>query len=211
MLVKSISSTVFGSAVAGFGFSLGKDLYKSGKGKDDTRPFIIVFVLAVLALYLTYMSGLWFSRNYRSIFKSIVVKAIALSIAAAIFVFWYTYFFKFRGDGTLELVPVEELVLNWKFWIPFVVFSLGLIVGFTQRSKRKYAWEAEEYNAAFLSSNGFSEVDGFIVDRKNQRYRIEETTSGYIKLFALNRRSIRGFLRLDDTGKITSWSGPVKV
>ena len=108
-------------------------------------------------------------------------------------------------------ISIENLMSNWLFWIPVAIFTLGVLIGMFQRKKRKHAWEAETYNANFLSKNGFSEQDGFIIDESGQRYRVENTTPKHIELFPVRRRGKRGYLRLDNTGKISSWSGMVKV
>ena len=198
MLVKAISSTVFGSAVAGFGFSLGKDVYKSAKGKNGGGA--IIAILAILSILGSYCGGLFVSRNYKSIFISLLMTILGL-------------IFTVISGGFLAIVLGTSLALPpiISFGVPAFIFLIGFLVGFAQRKKRRFAWEAEKYNANFLTQNGFTEQDGFIIDRNGQKYRVENTTPNHIELFPIRRRGKRGYLRLDNTGKISNWSGMVKI
>ena len=195
-LTKTISKSVFGSAVAGFGFSLGNDLYKTTKGKNGSSALLVIFV--IIALFGAYSGGLFVTRNYKNWFLSLLMIFIGLGLATI------SAGFLIAVSGALGLAVVGGC-------ISVSIFMIGLLVGFIQRRKRKQAWVSEIRNEEFLKENGFQSQDGFIFGPNGQKYRIENQTPKHIELFAVGRRSRRGFLRLDENGTITSWSGMVKV
>jgi len=195
-LTKAISKSVFGSAVAGFGFSLGNDIYKSAKGKNGSSVFILL--LTILAFFGAYTGGLFVTRNYKHWFLSLLMIAIGL-LLAGISAGFVTLVFSAFG---LQIVGAL---------IAIAIFFIGILIGFAQRKKRKLSWAAEKENQQFLEKNGFIEKDGFIFDRNGQKYRVHNQTPQHIELFAIKRRNKRGFLRLNENGMITSWSGMVKV
>ena len=195
-LTKTISKSVFGSAVAGFGFSLGNDLYKTTKGKNGSSALIMILV--VVALFGAYSGGLFVTRNYKNWFLSLLMVFIGVGLATI------SAGFLIAISGALGLAVVGG-------GISASIFLIGLLVGLVQRRKRKQAWISELKNEEFLDRNGFQTQDGFIFGPKGQKYRVENQTPKHIELFAIGRRSRRGFLRLDENGTITSWSGMVKV
>jgi hypothetical protein len=67
-LVKTTTKIIGGSALAGIGFSFGRDIYRTGK-KNGGK--IAVLALAVFAIFGTYVGGLFLARNYRTFFGSV--------------------------------------------------------------------------------------------------------------------------------------------
>lgn len=215
-LVKSVSKGVFGSAVAGFGLSLGRDLYKGGKKSNDSTPIILVIIVILIGIYISFVSGLWLGRNYKNIIFSIFMKLLSLVMIAAITFFWIGFW---NTDSnmvdnvqTMRDVPFSEFSKSWVFWVPFILFILGLLIGFMQRAKRKKAWVAEEFNEKYLKSLGLSELEnGELVDKSGQRFRIDSQTKNKITLFAIKRRNKRAFISLGEDGKMNSYSGMVSI
>ena len=195
-LTKVISKSVFGSAVAGFGFSLGNDIYKSAKGKNGSTVFILL--LTILAFFGAYTGGLFVTRNYKHWFLSILMIVIGL-LLAGISAGFVTIVF-----GAFGLAIVGAI-------LAIVFFFAGIVIGLAQRKKRKLSWVAEKENKQFLEENGLIERDGFIFDSNGQKYRVHNQTPQHIELFAISRRNKRGFLHLNEDGLITNWSGMVKV
>lgn len=76
-LIKQTTKLIGGSAVAGFGFSFGRDLYRGAK---KNKQSIIILLVAVASIAGTYASGLWLARNYRTVAESIFKRIGALAI-----------------------------------------------------------------------------------------------------------------------------------
>ena len=90
---------VAGSALAGFGLSLGRDTYKQTKKDADV---LILFLLIILVLgffiYGLFLSSVWIFRNYQTLVGTIFKKFFAL----VVFVFFYiapcSCSFEFRAN-----------------------------------------------------------------------------------------------------------------
>ena len=85
-LIKSSARLFGGSAVAGMGFSFGRDIYR-GATKKDTKNAILGFLLIALAVIGTYTGGVWLARNYQTIWGSIFKRIGSLFILAPSFAF----------------------------------------------------------------------------------------------------------------------------
>ena len=223
---------VAGSALAGFGLSLGRDAYK--KAKRYWPVFLILVCLAGV-----YFAGLWLFRNYRTLAGSILKKigaliALSLScigvyagaaIAVVVFVPNILVYREEIGDATSSNVNVAiENVLSfpllWILIVQGVLFFAGATVGMNHRRKRRLAWEAEEHNEIFLAEHDLEVVDA---DEKgnlrlrdhcsNVGYRLMDDLelSGELEFMALGKRNKRGYMQYDGAGKFTNWSGLTEV
>ena len=90
------------------------------------------------------------------------------------------------------------------------VFLLGLFKGFSQRSRRKWAWKSEKHNHKFLETNGISEIGENYRDSDYQEYRLENIGGDLIELFPEGTRGKRAYIKFDKHGCFTDWSGMIK-
>lgn len=82
-----IVKTIFGAALAGVGFSVGKDLYATGAKNPNTRVLILALVVAIAAVFGLFWSGLTFFRNYRNMFVGVWMRCCAIVVYFASFYF----------------------------------------------------------------------------------------------------------------------------
>lgn len=185
MLTQNITQMVFGSAVSAFGFSLGRDVYKTAKKND--RLWFIAFALGF------FFGGLFISRNYDSLLRGIGYRVL--------------------GAGMIVIASIVPIALYREFGVLFagVLVVAGLVVGFAQRGKRRRAWQVQKENASFLVAHGLEEVDDGLVDADGVFYRLLEASSREISFMPTGRRGRRGFLKLDETGRMRAWTGMVKI
>ena len=115
-LISTSSKIVGGSALAGFGLSIGRDVYKGTKKNSGQ---LILALLLMLAIFTLYMTSIWFFRNYRSFFGGMIKR-----IGAAIF-FVPSYFVTFAGLYTAIYIPVAMLDLEMSF-VPLEMFSVSI-------------------------------------------------------------------------------------
>ena len=70
-IICSVPETIAGSAVRGFGFAFGRDVYSTTKKRSQN---ILLFAVAVAVLLMNYVSVLWIVRNYETTAQSILAK-----------------------------------------------------------------------------------------------------------------------------------------
>ena len=214
-----------GSALAGFGLSLGRDIYKKAK-----RHWPLLLILVCLAG--VYFAGLWLFRNYRTLAGSILKKTGALIVLVLSCIGVYTAAAITVGVFVPSvLTPQEEMAnsaigsfsgspLLWILIVQGVLFLAGAAVGMSHRTRRRLAWEAEKHNESFLREHDLEVVDA---DEKgslrlrdlssNVGYRLMDDLKlgGELEFMALGKRNKRAYLQYDGTGKYTSWSGLTEV
>ena len=223
---------VGGSALAGFGLSFGRDTYK--KAKQNWRIILVLTRFAGM-----YFAGMWLLRNYRTPVGTILKKCGALIVLAVSCIGVYlgaavlaamfapAILANQQEAGNLSVDGVSDATgflfsfpLLWILILQGVLFLTGAFVGIWHRRKRRLAWEAEEYNERFLSEHDLEVVDadenGNLRLRdhaENIGYRLMEDLelAGELEFMALGKRSKRGYLEYDATGKYIRWSGLADV
>lgn len=220
-----------GSALAGFGLSFGRDVYRKAK---KYWPLVAI-LLCVLGAFF---SGLWLFRNYRTILGSIFKKLGASIVLIASCIVLHLslmlldailpitlLLFDGLSQAVTSIVPDLHPVLAIPEILRIVVFqgiafAIGAIVGVSHRRKRKAAWIAEDHNIAFLADHGLEVVDAD--DDGNLRLRSSSEEVGYrltndlsitreLEFLALGRRNKRAYMKYDEIGRYTAWSGLVEV
>ena len=204
-IARHAPSIVAGSALAGFGLSFGRDVYRKAK-----RYWLLLMLLVCLAG--VFFSALWLFRNYRSMAGAIFKRLGALVVLAACTAATYAVQATLSAD-----VPY---LAEWTVSIYGILFLAGAGLGAKHRRRRWLAWRAEEHNEAFLAERGLEVVD---VDEKGNlrlregtdggAYRLMDdlTVAGELEFMALGRRGKRAYLSYDETGRYTEWSGLVGV
>jgi len=80
-LISIAPQIVAGSALAGFGSSFGRDVYRRAT-KTGWRIwlFIVFFVIVVMSLVGSFFTGLWIGRNYENFLKGLIVNIFSLTL-----------------------------------------------------------------------------------------------------------------------------------
>lgn len=78
-LASTVPKILAGSATAGFGLSLGRDIYKSSKNNGG---FLLAVFVFIVALWLYVQSWTWMFRNYKTLFGSILIKVLSVATLA---------------------------------------------------------------------------------------------------------------------------------
>jgi len=201
-LIHVAAKIVGGSALAGFGFSFGRDVYRKTKSNIQTILFVIVVAAVLLGAYL---SGLWLFRNYKTTREKIIFSIYSiLLISPAIVIDTLSY--SDASEANNEFFFISLITT-------FCLFVIGSLVAVFQRNKRQLVWEVEDSNERFLQENYIVEVDEDILRdiSINQDYRIDSIDRGGVRLFAIGRRNKRAFIQMDEQGRFVDYSGMVSV
>ena len=200
-IIYAIPETIAGSAVRGFGFAFGRDLY--GAAKKRTRN-ILLLAVAVAVLFMNYISVLWVVRNYQTTGQSILAKLgglVAFGVSYALVYVVSTWVAQDSPELSILILVVQH-----------VLILAGIINGLRHRKRRRLVWEVEDHNAEFLELNGIEELDDeHFRDTDGNRYRLEDVRQSEIELFAEGRRGKRAYIGIDDDGRFTSWSGLTSI
>ena len=218
-LLQKSTSIFGGSAVAGMGFAFGRDVYKDVK--KDLLTYIL-FLVIFLSFVGTYMGGIWMARNYKSIWGSIFARigAIIVIIPTAT-ITWGAILGiglgirdYFRSNEQVKIAKIlgVDAIFVYAAIVVCVIFIIGLLVGISQRIRRGLTWDAEIHNELFMKNNSLIEhEDSTLEDTSTgQNYRVESIGKNRITLFALGRRSKRGYINITE-GKYDHFSGIVSL
>lgn len=213
-LIKSSAKILGGSAIAGFGLSFGRDVYKTSK--KNLKKFGWLLLVAVI-LGGTYTGGVWLARNYETIWGSIFKRIGALLFLIPCFlVLMPISFFAFdlvsevkNGSTAQEIMQPEAAndlidesgasvakniedfgftdmqLLAPAFYLPGGIMLIGMIAGSFQRNKRRVVWEAEHANEQFMTVQGLTEHEDGTIE--------EESTGQHYRIDYVGDRRITLF------------------
>ncbi len=220
-LVTRVSSTVFGTAVAGFGFSFGRDIYRKFK---KGFVYLIVPALLLATVILPFLSASktfrWHPISFlRWIFSKFFFWLCITSISAYI-----TYILILCIESILRDMDAYAGVTFYGYSLTKIEFILvytgffyliGALDGIRRRKKRKYIYNIEVENSRFLDKIGLTEVDGSSsfthMDSEGNKFRIEGVGKDLVEFFVVGRRGKRAFIYLDDDGRFIEYSGIANV
>ena len=200
-IIYSIPETIAGSAVRGFGFAFGRDIYSATKKRSQ---YIVLTAIAVAALLMNYVSVLWIVRNYQTASQSVLAKLGGLIAFAASYALVFVV-----STWVGEEVPVVATAI---VAVQHGLILAGLINGLRHRRKRRLVWEVEDHNEEFFLEHGIEELDEeHYRDSEGNRYRLEYVRPSEIELFAEGRRGKRAYIGVDEEGRFITWSGLTSI
>ncbi|WP_454623486.1 hypothetical protein [Brucella anthropi] len=206
-----IAAGVGASAIAGFGFSAGRDVYKSTKKAGGG----LLLILAVIFCPFIGARGLVRGHDrgfFGTLFLTFIVSLllIAIGFAAATFISWYILILSSPEGSEGSAILMSAVLIGAT--VTAVIGGIGLLIGLIQRPKRLKVFEVERYNKRFMYDAGFQETDGSDIthyDPDGQPLRFLEAHPGKLSFMAVGRRGKRAFINLDDDGRMVSYNGIV--
>jgi hypothetical protein len=213
-LIKSSAKILGGSAIAGIGFSFGRDIYKKAKNPDLRVPIIITIIL-LSSVVGTYSGGVWLARNYPSAWGSIFKRigaALVIIPSFMLLLFIGSLFTNTTStaQSTDTQTPHESSdprILSQQdethhsqannpaqtsisfpigaYYLPSGLLLIGIAAGTSQRKKRTTTWEIEEANEAFMKNNGLIEHEDETIE--------DEATGQHYRIDHLGSRRITLF------------------
>ncbi|ESX14459.1 hypothetical protein X768_01675 [Mesorhizobium sp. LSJC265A00] len=202
-----VAAGIGGTAVAGFGFAFGRDIYKK------TKKNVELIALLLAAVFCPFIGGRGLVRGHdRGIFGTIfltvlgsVLLIVAGFCAATLLLFGVLVMF---NDGNAHS-PLRFALVGG-FVVTAIIAMIGLVAGVVQRPKRLKVIAVAKFNDRFLKENGFQETDGDDIthhDANGQMLRFLEGHPDRLVFLAVGRRGKRAFIDLDQDGRMVSYSG----
>lgn len=239
-LVRGVGRTVFGTAVAGFGLSLGRDVYKRAKrtaGNSFAALLIGFLILVALcgAIYLPYKAASklidWYPNVMQWFFFALIPWGVLgfIGLVLAYYVGEIAYYglvYELPSHIDAEAEPALAMTtfensgaynsfIAWLSGYLVVVCGTGFVVGGRRRDVRRRAYAAQQYNQSFLNKIGIKEVDGAAsythVDAQGNQLRLTSIGKDIVEFFVVGRRNKRAFIKVGADGKFTTYSGVVNV
>ena len=239
-LVSNVGHTIFGTAVAGFGLSLGRDIYKRSKKTAGDSLIAIIIAFAVMAaifgaVYLPFKSASKIVQWYPNPAKWFFLVLIPWSVAGAVGAWlaynvgeflYYAAFYDLPPGLDLEADPGIgfETFESSEAFKTFLMtcsaylacnFGLGFLVGLNRRAKRKEIYDVEMYNQKFLDSHHIKEVDGgesfTHEDGEGHKLRLTSIGKDVVEFFAVGHRNKRAFIKIGPDGRFDTYSGVVNI
>ena len=222
-LARATASTVFGSAVAGYGFAIGRDAWRHTK-----KNMVVLLILAVLlcGVCVPFFAARGLVRHHQrgflgtlfvTILGNCLLWCVGVGILCVTSVFIQTGFSS-QPYGSTDMqmgharLPMDIFPL---FILGVVGITVtGLLVGLWQRPKRKRAFTIALDNDQFLANHGIQETGGHDithVDDEGNNLRLMEINTMYIVFMAVGRRNRRAYIHLDHNGRMVEYTGVVAI
>ncbi|WP_109366644.1 hypothetical protein [Ochrobactrum soli] len=205
-----IATGVGGAAVAGFGLSMGRDIYKGTKKNGGN----LLLLLAVI--FCPFIGGRGLVRGHdRGVLGTLFLTYIGSILLIAIgFIAASILAFEGLAATSKESEAGGVIMLAMMIGAAVTAFlaGIGMLTGLYQRPKRLRAFAVNRYNERFLTENGFKETDGKDITHyapDGQALRFLEAHPGKLVFMAVGKRGKRAFIDLDNDGKMVSYTGVV--
>jgi len=199
-----------GAAVAGFGLSVGRDVYKSTK---KGAGLILIVAAALGAILLPMLGARELVRGHdRGPFGTAFITIIgSFALIAIGFVLGLVLLSIVMSDKT-DPQKAQAAAIVSAMGATGVFSLIGLLWGAAQRGVRLRTFEIAKANERFLTSIGFQETGGDDIthyDQDGQALRLLESHGNRLVFMAVGRRGKRAFIDLAPDGKMLSYSGVI--
>lgn len=206
-----IAAGAGGAAIAGFGLSMGRDIYKGTKKNGG----FIVLLLTVIVFPFIGGRGLvrghdrgFFGTLFLTYIGSILLIAIGFAAATLLVIL----FLATSGASGSDDNKLIMMIASFCGVVTAFLAGIGILVGLFQRPKRLRTIRIKRHNEQFLNKNGFIETGGQDITHyapDGQALRFMEAHPGKIVFMPVGRRGKRAFIELDEDGRMTSYTGVV--
>jgi hypothetical protein len=203
----ALAAQVGNAATAGFGLSLGRDVYRKVRPKNTSN--VVLLLLAVGGVFLPVLGGINLCQGHRrgwvgTIFLTFGVSV--LSVAAGFCIMLSPFVILVEGFN------IDIKIVGWILVITTGLTVLGMLIGLFRRAKRLRRFAIINDNEAFLARSGFKETGGSDVthyDPNGNALRFLEADPDRLIFMAVGRRGRRAYIDLDSSGRMLAYSGIV--
>lgn len=218
-ILRAVGLGVAGSAVAGYGLSIGRDAWKVTK--KAAAPLFLLLLIAS-PLILPFFGGRNLVRGYpASAAKQFwgVLSSVLLIVAGASLSLALLLIFGDDGNSvrTSLISDPNILISDPKFRHVLAATAtatgLGVMVGWAQSGHRRKKFKIAEKNDEFLAKMGFVETGEREIshyDGDGNPLRLLEQTDDSIIFLAIGKRNKRSYIRLTD-GEMTGYTGVIPI
>lgn len=211
--LSALAVQVGGAATAGFGLSLGRDIYNRFKPRSFSSAIIII--ASICGPVLPVIGGIALLQGYRRGRVGTIFLTFGLSMLAIVGGFFVVLLLAVVVSSALSGISTKDFLEMYGAWIIAATAGLtliGMVIGVFRRGRRLRRFAAIDHNEAFLAENGFKETNGRDVthyDPDGNALRFLEASPGRLAFMVVGRRGRRAYIDLDHSGRMLSYSGVV--
>jgi len=204
----ALAAQVGNAATAGFGLSLGRDVYRKVRPKNTSN--LVLLLLAVCGVFLPVLGGINLCQGHRrgwigTIFLTFGASVLAVA-AGFLIILSPVVLFAHNFDD------IDKEMVGWILMITAGLTVFGMLIGLYRRSGRLRRYAVINDNETFLARSGFKETGGSDVthyDPDGNALRFLEADPERLVFMAVGRRGHRAYIDLDGSGRMLSYSGIV--
>ncbi|UVK39367.1 hypothetical protein LHFGNBLO_000727 [Mesorhizobium sp. AR10] len=203
-----VAAGVGSAAVAGYGLSIGRDLWKTTK---RSQGVIIVAIALFGAVALPVVGGRGLVRGHdRGPIAGLLITfvgsvcLILVGFGLAFCLLGYLTYDETLPNAGLHATALVCAAITGAF------AAIGMMWGAVQRPSRLRTFAVSKANQQFLDNIGFKETGGEDIthyDPSGQALRLLEHHKDRLVFMAVGRRGKRAFIDLDAAGQMTGYSG----
>ena len=199
-------------AAYGAAASFGRDVYRSTK---NGSPLVWFGLAAFMSIAGFRMIGAGGDRDD----DEAGVGAILLIIAGIIIPNAMVFIFLVATSAIVDVVRygiwslIGALAAISTIYL-FLAAAIGLPWGRSERAEKERLWAIEDHNMQFLDQNGFQDLglgEKIIEDSDGNRLKFKEQSDDRLLFMVVGRRNMRAAIRLDEEGRMTDYTGAVKL
>ena len=203
-------------AAYGASASFGRDVYRSTK---NGNPVIWLGLAAFMSIAGFKMitaggeregEGLGFFSGIGALILILAGVAV-FNVLAFLFMVYTGLAASYAGGDISRLIGILLMVTLVYLAIAGLI---GSVWGSSERTEKERLWAVEAHNMRFLDDNGFQDLglgDEIIEDADGNRLKIKEREEERILFMVVGRRNVRAAIYLDDEGRMTDYTGAIKL
>lgn len=199
-------------AAYGASASFGRDIYRSTKNGNPVIWLGIAAFMSIAGFKMIAAGGDREGESAGAGATFLILGGILVFNALAFLFVVYTGLGAYYTGGSLGRLTVMLLLMTIVYLA--VAALIGLPWGRSERAEKERLWAIEHHNMRFLDENGFQDLglgDEIIEDADGNRSRLKDQLDDRLLFMVVGRRNMRAAITLDEEGRMTDYTGAVKL
>ena len=199
-------------AAYGASASFGRDVYRSTKNGNPAIWLGIAVFLSIAGFKMIGAGGEREGEGAGVGALLLILGGVLVFNALAFLFLMYTGLAANLSGGDLGRLAGLLIALTAVYLM--IASPIGLVWGRRERAEKERFWAIEDHNMRFLDENGFQDLglgDEIIEDADGNRLKLREQSDDRLFFMVVGRRNMRAAITLDEEGRMTDYTGAVKL
>ena len=207
-MLKELATVAAYSASASFG----RDVYRSTKNGSPVIWLGIAAFMSVAGFKMIAAGGERQGEGAGAGATLLILGGILVFNVLAFFFLVYTGLGAYYAGGDLNRFIMLMILMTLVYLT--IAALIGLPWGSSERAEKERFWAIEDHNMRFLDEGGFQDLglgDEIIEDADGNRLKFREQLDDRLLFTVVGRRNVRAAIVLDEQGRMTDYTGAVKL